>query len=53
MRYYLHNNIIYCNLAARNYCREARKKNSAIGEKTVESVREVYFKVVSSVCFVP
>lgn len=53
MRYYLRNNIIYCNLVTRNYCREARKKISTSGKKTVESVRKVHFKVISSVCCVP
>lgn len=42
MRYYLHNNIIYCNLVARNYCRGARRKISTIGTKAVESVRKVH-----------
>lgn len=42
MRYYLHNNIIYCNIVARNYCRGARRKFSTIGTKTVESVPKVH-----------
>ncbi len=33
MRYYLHNNIIYCILVARNYRYEARKEYSAEKEK--------------------
>ena len=38
MRYYLQNNIINNNIVARNYCRGARRKNSTIRTKTVESV---------------
>lgn len=53
MRFYLHSNIIYYNIVARNYCSGARKKKSTIGAKTVKSVREVHFKVISSVCCVP
>lgn len=53
MRYYLHDNIIYYNITAINYCREARKKISTIRKKTVESVRKVHFKTISSACCVP
>lgn len=42
MRYYLHNNIIYCNFVARNYCRGARRKFSTIGTKAVEGVSKIH-----------
>ena len=42
MRYYSHNNIIYYNIVAKNYCRGARRKFSTIGTKTSESVPKVH-----------
>jgi len=50
MRYFLHNNTIYCNLVARNYCRGARRKISTIGTKTDKSVRKVHSPDLSQVC---
>lgn len=42
MHYYLHYNIIYYNLVARNCCRGARRKFSTIRAKAVESVPKVH-----------
>jgi hypothetical protein len=42
MHNYLHNNIIYRILVARNHCRETRRKFSTIWAKADKSVRKIY-----------
>ncbi len=53
MRYYLHYNIIYCILVARNCYHEASKKITAGREKTSQSIPKIRPTLLLQTCNLP